>query len=242
MNLKQAIFERKSIRSFLDTKVESEKISEIIKAAMYAPSASNRQAWKFIVITQKDIMQDICSMNGGAIPTASKLILGAPAGILVLYRNDVSKNSKIYKDHIQSAAASIQNMLLSAHSLGLGTCWICKLPHPRHLRKKLNIPTYFDVIGYIAIGYPKEYMTQHTINHYNGNSIKAAKRKRKYSIEEVISYNKFEDYKNQDAFKYPKVLYLLQEIQLRIKNDEKHKRSKKFINKLLIHYSKIKKE
>lgn len=241
MELEKAIFGRKSIRSFLDTKVENEKLTEIIKAAMYAPSASNRQAWKFIVITDKEIMGNICIRNGGAIPTASKLILEAPIGILVLYRNDVSKNAKIYKDYIQSAAAAIQNMLLRAYSLGLGTCWICKLPHPRYLRKILHIPNYFDVIGYIALGYPKEYITEHTISHYNGDSLKAKNRERKYSMEEIVSYNKFEDYNNLDAFKYPWILYLLQSVQLIIKNDGKHKIFKTLLNKLLIYYSKIKK-
>ena len=67
------------------------------------------------------------------------LIMKAPLGILVLYRNDVSKNLYEYKDHIQSAGAAIENLLLKATELGLGTCWICKLPTQKKMHKLFNI-------------------------------------------------------------------------------------------------------
>ena len=65
-----------------------------------APSASNKQAWKFVIIDDPSVQQSICRKYG------SRLITESPAGILVLYRNDVSQNFLMYKDHVQSAALS----------------------------------------------------------------------------------------------------------------------------------------
>ena len=121
-----------------------ETLISSLKAVIYAPSACNRQAWKFIIIDEKDIKDLICKNFG------SNIIENAPAGILVLYRNDVSFNYRLYKDHFQSAAAAIQNILLSAYESGLGTCWVCNLPSPKYLKKLLNIPKSYEVIAYMS--------------------------------------------------------------------------------------------
>ncbi len=223
MELNQAIFERKSIRSFQDKPVEEDKIKELIKAAIYAPSASNKQAWKFIVIDDKDMKEAICMQNGGITKNGgTDLIQKAPTGILVLYRNDVSRNYKLYKDTIQSRSAAIQNMLLKAHEVGLGACWMCKLPHPGYLRKLLDIPKYYDVIAYVVLGYPKEYLAEHTLWHYQGDAAGALERKRRYSIEDVACHNRFVGHNNQKGvLKHPNILYRLHAIQLNIKTNGK---------------------
>lgn len=119
MEFQEVIFGRRSVRNFLDRQVEKEKINQLIEAAIYAPSASNKQAWKFVVIEDENIKKSICSINGSVINAGTDIIIRAPIGIVVLYRNDVSKNYIQYKDTIQSAAAAIQNMQLMAYNLGL---------------------------------------------------------------------------------------------------------------------------
>jgi len=235
MELKEAIFGRKSIRKFTSRPVDDSIIKELIESAIYAPSASNKQAWKFIVINNEEIKDSICERNGGVVRKGAQLISQAPAGILVLYRNDVSNNYGQYKDTIQSASAAIQNLLLAAHEKGLGGCWICKLPLQSHLRKILEIPKYYDVIAYVALGYPEEYLTEHTVRHYDGSIEDTAKRKRKYSVDEVISYNCFSDHDNErEAYKYAKLSMLLHNMQLRVKDSEKPTISYKITKSLLL--------
>ena len=187
MELKEAIFGRCSIRSFQDKPVAIEDIKELIQAAIYAPSASNHQAWKFIIVNNEETKKLVRGLRG------SILITDAPTGILVLYRNDLTLNLT-YKDYIQSAAAAIQNILLAAYEKGIGSCWINRLSAPNYIRKALNIPKIFNIIAYIALGYPKEYLTQDTARHYRFNENEAIKRKRKYTVDQVMSVNQFEDH------------------------------------------------
>ena len=91
---------------------------KVIEAGMWAPSACNLQNWKFIVIDNQNLKEKLVDW-GAAI-----FIKHAPMAILVLYDNRTANIE--YQDHIQSAAAAIQNMLLAAISLELGTCWICQ--------------------------------------------------------------------------------------------------------------------
>ncbi|PXV95597.1 nitroreductase [Lachnotalea glycerini] len=238
MELYEAILGRKSIRSFEDKKIEKEKLEFMIQMATYAPSASNRQAWKFIEIDDIDLKEKICNNNGGGIQYGKNLIMNAPTGILVLYRNDVSKNCLIYKDHIQSASAAIQNMLLTAYEMGIGTCWVCKLPKPSYLKKIMDIPRCYDIIGYIAMGYPKDYISEHTVKHYNGDVNQALSRVRKYSVKCVLSKNKLNDKECLDAFKYPKVLFVLQSIQLNFSSGyNQHKMINKLLERLIIYFA-----
>lgn len=87
-------------------------------------------------------------------------------------------------DYIQSGAACIENMLLTAHSINIGTCWVNNLPPKRLLKKMLDIPWFYEPIGLVAIG------------KYNQ---KINERKRKYNIDDLISYNKFSGQSPQRA-------------------------------------------
>lgn len=186
MELQLAIKERKSIRKFTDEPVPQMEIIRIIEAAIYAPSACNQQAWKFIVINNEEVKNKIYEKH------YSRLIKEAKVCIAVLYRNDVSFNYLMYKDHVQSGAAAIQNMLLTAHEIGLGGCWVCDLPPQRTLRKLLNIPKCYDVIAFVALGHEDNYLSKHTLEHYDMDAEKANRRERKDKVENFISYNLFE--------------------------------------------------
>lgn len=169
VELMEAILGRRSIRRFQDKTIDAETIEKIIDAARWAPSNTNRQGWRYIVVRDKTVMKEIVN-NGGA-----SLIVDAPTGILVLYDNR-SANLE-YKDYIQSAAASIQNILLRAHSLGLGSCWVCQLPNKKKMRQIFGIPRFYDPIAYLALGYAQTFPLPPP---------------RKKQLSEIIAFDKFE--------------------------------------------------
>lgn len=168
MKITENIKSRRSIRHFNDMDVSIETIEKLIEVGIHAPSACNMQDWRFIVIDDDAIKKEIYDL-GGAIT-----IRDCPICILVCYDNRTDNVE--YKDHIQSASASIQNMLLYANKVKLGACWINQLPTKKQLRKLLSIPKHFDPIAIIAIG-------------YYDNSPKFVPRK--YDIKEIYSINTF---------------------------------------------------
>lgn len=168
MDIFKAIKDRRSVRHFQDKQIEREILDKIIEAANLAPSASNIQGWRFIIVDDKKLKAQLVDL------AASTVIMDAPLGILVLYDNR-SINLE-YMDYIQSASAAIENMLLASHALGLGSCWICRLPSKRRMRKIFKLPSYYDPIAYIALGYPKDEERQV---------------ERKYKLADLISYNYF---------------------------------------------------
>lgn len=168
MELDQAIRERRSIRKYSTTPVQKEIIHQIIEAGIWAPSACNIQGWKFIVIDEPQLLQQIAQMG------AASFLTSVHQAILILYDNQTDNLE--YHDYIQSAAACIQNMLLKAHSLKVGTCWINNLPKQNALRKLLAIPKHYSPIALITLGYYDQEIND---------------RPRKYTVEEATSYNKF---------------------------------------------------
>ncbi len=139
---------RASVRSFLDTPVEREKIMALIDCAVKAPTACNMQEWRFTVVTDKVKMRNMVDAGGG------RVILSSPCGLLVSYAAN-TKNT-LYRDNVQSAAAAIEHILLAAPQLGLGTCWVCNLPSKGFLRKLFGIHPKFEPIAYVLLGYPKQ--------------------------------------------------------------------------------------
>ena len=183
MEIFECIKKRRSVRLYIDKEVDKEIVLRLINSAMQAPSACNRQAWKFIWVKQMETKR-ILEKQGSPIITKS------PCGILVLYINDLSYNSYLYKDYIQSAAAAIENILLTATELGIGACWICNLQRPLRIKKKLNIPRNFDIIAYITLGYVENDDSSLSISHY-GDVNKYIQHERKYSLQQTLCEEKF---------------------------------------------------
>lgn len=168
-NLLEIINSRRSIRNFSQQPVAKELIKKIIDAAIKAPSACNVQGWHFIVIDSEKIKQNLVDSGGSAV------IKNSPVGILTLYDNR-TKNTG-YQDHIQSAAAGIENLLLTATYYGLGSCWLCHLPAKKQIRKIFSIPGYYDPVAYILLGYKQK---------------EPIEVPRKYKIEDIVNFNKFQ--------------------------------------------------
>jgi len=147
MDLFEAIKNRRSIRRFEDRPVPDDLVKKIIEAGQWAPSACNRQDWKFIIVDSSEIKEKVLK------ETAAYFIGKAPLLIFVLYSNRTDNLE--YKDHLLSAAMSIQNMQLAAYALGLGACCVNNLPIKSRLRKILNIPRSYDPVALLCLGFPK---------------------------------------------------------------------------------------
>ena len=113
MDILEAIKGRRSIRKYKKDPLYEEQVTQILEAGRWAPSRGNSQPWKFIVLKNTQGRGDLAE----AIPTG-KFLAEASLGIAVVVDPKASKHPE------QEGAAAIQNMLLAAHGLGLGTCWI----------------------------------------------------------------------------------------------------------------------
>jgi len=146
MRLDNAIQERRSVRSYSSRRVTDKVLEKLLQSGVQAPSACNRQDWRFISIRSMPLRRKITDM--GAAP----FILDAPVLLVVAYSNKTYNTE--YADHVQSAAAAIQNINLKACSMGLATCWVCHLPPKRQLARLLGIPGGYEPVAAVTIGYP----------------------------------------------------------------------------------------
>ena len=165
MELKETIKNRRSIRKYKNTEISKEIIDDLIDCARLAPSAKNRQPWKFYILNDKqkdDIMnmlfewdkqnlKERTSVKGSAeqIRTANKMIMIYSDG----YKSK-SKNENYKKPDYISLGCAIENMSLQAVNLGLGSCILCDTLYiENEIDKYLGIKDFEQICGFI-IGNP----------------------------------------------------------------------------------------
>lgn len=150
------IFTRRSIRSFIkEKKVEQEKVDILLRAAMQAPSACNKQPWEFLVLDDEKIIDSIAPID-----KHYELAAKAPLAIIVLGNEKTTyRGENGLAWYPEDLSASIQNILLQAAELGLGSVWIGTYPDEKRingLKKHFNMPEHITPFAVIAIGYSKE--------------------------------------------------------------------------------------
>jgi len=155
--LLELIKHRKSIRDFLDIPVEREKIMLCLEAARLAPSASNSQPWRFIVVDDKQLKDKLCNAAFSGIYAINSFSKTAPVIVTV-----ISETSKILtriaetfrgtKYYLIDIGIACEHLVLEAEELGLGTCWIGWF-NERAVKSILNIPQRKKVDILIALGY-----------------------------------------------------------------------------------------
>lgn len=153
MECMEVIKGRRSIRKFKDRSVGKEIIEQLLNAAQMAPSAGNLQARDFIIVSDKITKQKLSKSALG-----QSFIEQAP--VVIVVAANIERSSRIYKSRgelyaIQDATASIQNMLLTAHSMGLGACWVGAFDENR-VSELLCIPGKTLPVAIIPVGYPDE--------------------------------------------------------------------------------------
>jgi len=151
MDFSEIILKRRSIRKYRDKKVEREKITAILKAGMYAPSAVNKQPWHFIVVDDKALMNKIMDVHPNA-----KMLSTASHAILVC-----GEEKRQYDDGywIAVCGAVTENILLEATALGLGSCWIGVYPREKRmkaLKEMFGLPVHIQPFAIVSLGYPDE--------------------------------------------------------------------------------------
>lgn len=151
MDVIEAIMTRRSIRHFSDEAVSEEMIETILRAAMSAPSARNEQSWRFVVIDDREILNTIPQYH-----KFSEMLLEAPLAIAVC--GDVRQEA--HQDYWQqNCAAATQNLLLTAHALGLGAVWLGIFPNEARVVKTielLGLPEGVIPMCIVAVGHSAE--------------------------------------------------------------------------------------
>ena len=143
MDVYDCIIGRRSIRSFRDDEIPKEALGKILEAARWAPSAGNRQPWEFIIIRNKETLEEIAPhARYGAF------ISQAPLAIAVV--TDPST-----KWHMIDGSGAVQNMALAAWEMGIGTCWIGSLEREQ-AKRILGIPEHLHLLTVLPFGYPSK--------------------------------------------------------------------------------------
>lgn len=149
MDALECIMTRRSVREFEAKEVEDEKIKKILEAGQGAPSGLNNQPWKFVIIKDKTTNNKIAEQT-----KYSKIIKNSPLTISVFFDQDMAYDRT--KD-VQSIGACLQNMLLSAHAVGLGAVWLGEILNKKEkVNEILQIDKKYELMAVIALGYPIE--------------------------------------------------------------------------------------
>jgi nitroreductase len=146
-----AIFKRRSIRSFRPDPLDEPSLEKLLAAAMAAPSAGNEQPWHFVVVKDRALLEQLSQASPYAQPCA-----GAAAAIVVCCDPSLVKHEGFW---VQDCAAATQNILLEATDLGIGSVWIGIHPRAERegaVRKILSIPPTIVPFSIVALGYPAE--------------------------------------------------------------------------------------
>jgi nitroreductase len=151
MDVMQAIKLRKSIRGFLDKPVEEEKLRLVLEAARLAPSANNRQEWRFIIVKDKETRSKLAEAAKG------QAFVGQAPVVIVCCADDPSQHVMTCGQvcYPIDVAIAIDHMSLKAVEEGLGSCWIGAF-YERKVKDILGIPEHVRVVELFPIGYPKD--------------------------------------------------------------------------------------
>ncbi len=164
MDVFEAIFTRRSIRKFSDKKVDDASIKKMLEAAMVAPSAGNSQPWRFIVVRDQENFQYIAKHHQYA-----QMAINSSACIIVCADLSAEKYPGYWQ---QDCSAAIQNMLLAARGLGIGTVWTGVYPDEERMaafKTYFELPNHGEILGIVVCGYPDQPFSPR--NNYNENYI-----------------------------------------------------------------------
>lgn len=141
--------ERRSIRKYESQDIEEDKVAKVIAAGKMAPSGKNKRPVEFILVKDKDILKEMST----AKPKGGLFLEGAPVGIVVIGREDLSDT------WIEDCSIATTFIQLEAHNQGLGSCWIQireRFDAEKKVKELLGIDEKKRVLCIVALGYPDE--------------------------------------------------------------------------------------
>ncbi len=150
------IFTRISVRDYRPDPVEPDKVELILRAAMQAPSARNQQAWEFVVVDDRGLIEGLSTASPYAGPVGR-----APMAVVVMGDRDRMTVPQMWE---QDLGACTQNLMLEARHLGLGTVWIGIAPVQDRMDRisdLLGLPDNMVPFCIVAVGYPREEPVPH---------------------------------------------------------------------------------
>lgn len=145
MDAYETVLARRSVRKYTSEPVAREWLLKVINAARLAPTARNEQPWEFVVLTDPARLRQL-----GEMTDHGKFIADAPACIAVLCQDT--------KYYLEDGSAATTQMMIAAHTLGLGTCWVAgdKKAYAPRIVEFLGGPADHRLVALIAIGHPAE--------------------------------------------------------------------------------------
>ena len=191
MEAMEAILTRRSTRNYLPDAVEKEKLAQILEAARQAPSGGNNQANHFLVIQNREILQKLIRMTEAAFakmeadentyPSLRHAIEASKKGGYVFCYNAplliAVANRRDYGNNMADCACAIENMMIAANALDLGSCWINQLrwlneePALVEYLSSLGMKEYERVYGAVIIGYPANGLPNRNLMARKGNEV-----------------------------------------------------------------------
>jgi len=170
MDVLTAIKQRRSVRAYKPAQIEEEKLKKVLEAARLAPSASNRQDWKFIVVREKETKKKLARAAFG-----QSFIGEVPVVIVACGTEPKTIMACGQPTSTVDVSIACAFMILAAYEQGLGTCWIGAFSEDE-VKKILKIPEPVRVVAVISLGYPDESPSQ----------------KDRKDFDEIVCFEKFE--------------------------------------------------
>ena len=169
----KALRERRSIRRYKPEQIKDEELQAVLEAGTWAPTAKGMQDPWIVAVQRPDLVQRIDRLNG-EVWGHPQPFYGAPTIILV-YGSDPA----VWPNSVPDGSLVLGNMMLAAHAVGLGSCWINReremfaLPEGKELMREMGVPEDLMGIGALALGYPASY--PHSVKERKANYFRIIK-------------------------------------------------------------------
>lgn len=164
------IFGRRSIRVYAPGEISDATITRLLEAAMAAPSAMTKDPWRFVVVREAAMLSQLASVLPGG-----KMLATGTVAIVACGDLDAALDRQL-SFLLQDCSAAIENLLLAAHALGLGACWVGVHPIEnaiQRVKELLSLPKPILPVAVISLGHPGEQLEPRT--RYNPEYVHTAK-------------------------------------------------------------------
>ena len=151
MDFWQSVSERKSVREYQDRDIPQESLERILRVAIRAPSAGNRQSWQFLVVRSPELKRELAQAAGQGFIAQAPVVIAVCAEPGRSAQRYGRRGVELYC--LQDTAAAIAHILLGAVALGLGTCWVGAF-HEGEAARALGLAASLRPIALIPLGYP----------------------------------------------------------------------------------------